>query len=178
MVYNEKAYKCARAFVNTHADILSLEIITSLSKVRFLFFKNKQFFLLLNNPCLKTDHLLNFFTLLFDTYKIPLLFNRLVLLLYKRKMLTDFAVICFYIEKFYKNKHNIVDFSVTSASVLSDDQKEKIKQFLTKKIRKNSMCSFSVDESLIAGICCQSETFLWQHSVRSQLDKVQKKLMQ
>ena len=77
-----------------------------------------------------------------------------------------------YIVLLYKEKNNVIDFSIKSSHFLDEKQKDIIKLFLDKNSGKKSMCTYVKDKNLIAGIRAQSIEYVWEYSIRKQLDSL------
>lgn len=78
--------------------------------------------------------------------------------------------VLFFIAQLYKERNNIVQFSVMSSHDLNEKQQEKINSFLAQSIGKHIVCKYLVKKSLIAGIALQSAEYRWEYSVRKQLN--------
>lgn len=106
---------------------------------------------------------------LLETVKLPECFHALVKLLGEHKRLRLIMPVLLATLALYQDRHGIMDVTVTSADVLQDAQKNIVQQFLAEKIDKKLQYTFQVEEDLIAGIRIQSNTLLWEYSVRKKL---------
>lgn len=69
----------------------------------------------------------------------------------------------------YQIAHHIMAFTITSSDELSQDERNKIEQFLARQTGDDIIYTYNRDTSLIAGLRAQSKTVLWEHSIRKQL---------
>ncbi len=77
----------------------------------------------------------------------------------------------------YKQRHNILFFSITSSHSLDEGELKLLKAFLVNKTGSDIIYEYNVDKSLIAGIRLQSETMIWEYSIRKQLNDVRLQLI-
>jgi F0F1-type ATP synthase delta subunit len=73
----------------------------------------------------------------------------------------------------YKERMNIVEFSVTSAHELDAKNSMAVKRFLAKITGKTIMCTYSINTSLIAGMRLKSVEHMWEYSVRKRIESLQ-----
>lgn len=71
----------------------------------------------------------------------------------------------------------IVNAQVTTASPLTPAQLEQIKAKLTEKMQKTVNITAIEDESLIGGICVKAGGFIFDNSVKKQLESMRTKLL-
>jgi ATP synthase F1 delta subunit len=69
----------------------------------------------------------------------------------------------------YRTANHIMSCTITSSHELSQDELNKVEQFLARQTGDDIIYTYSRDASLIAGLRVQSQTILWEHSVRKQL---------
>ena len=106
---------------------------------------------------------------LFEIVKLPGCFHQLALLLSVHKRLALIAPILTLALELYKEQHGVMDVHIESSSSLDEAQLKIIQEFLARKSAKAINYTHSVDTDLIAGIRLQSDTLLWEYSVRKKL---------
>jgi F0F1-type ATP synthase delta subunit len=104
-----------------------------------------------------------------DRYALPVGYDRLcdLLIAHKRSFLV--ASVLAAIVDYYWEYNQIERFVVTSASLLSDDQKQGCQDILMSLCKSKIYCTYTIDPGLIAGIRMQSPHFLWEHSINKQI---------
>ncbi len=169
MNYTVVAKKYAQAFISvfgkelTYADIVTIE-----SAQKFLSTHRRTlFFLQLSqfNAATKSsmiEDLLGYFSL-------PHQFLKLFLLLLQHNRSFYIPSVLFFVAQLYKERMNIVSFSVMSSHHLNEKQREQIKYFLGRSTGKSITCSYVIKKSLIAGIAMRSVDYMWEYSVSKQL---------
>lgn len=117
---------------------------------------------------------------LFSTIKqlgFPDYMHPLIKLLIDSKRLFLLSDICKFIGVYFRKKHNIVEFLITTPQPLSTIHKEKINQFLSAYTQGSIEATYALDQTLIAGVRMQSKTHIWEKSIAQQLRDVQLKSM-
>src|SRR5205085_6772033 len=97
-------------------------------------------------------------------FSLPQECTKLLLLLTAHNRSYLIPEVLFFIALLYKERVNVMDFSVKSAHPLNEKQKTRIKAFLDGSSGKNSMCTYVIDKKLIAGIRMQSVGYMWEYS--------------
>ena len=88
----------------------------------------------------------------------------------KRAGLFDFVLK--QITLLYKRRNKILSFTISTAHPLTQEAVESVKQFLERVTGCDIIYEYKIDKSLIAGMRLQSETLLWEHSVKKNLQCV------
>ena len=96
--------------------------------------------------------------------------DKLIDLLITDKRLMLMADILYEISHLYMQQHAIIDWTISSSDELSPEEKKSLEQFLVQKTAMQIVPTYIIDQTLIAGIRLQSDTFLWEYSVKSQLN--------
>ena len=78
---------------------------------------------------------------------------------------------------YFREKHNIFQFLITTPQPLSAIHKEKINQFLIAYTQGFIEATYALDQTLIAGVRMQSKRHIWEKSIAQQLRDVQLKGM-
>lgn len=105
-------------------------------------------------------------------YKLGAPFEKLVILLIKDKRSFLLGAVLFEVCRLYEKFNRIMTFDITSSHKLDQEVVDVLVQFLQHKTDSTIVHSTHVDPSLIAGIRMQSETLLWEHSIKQQLRNV------
>ncbi len=74
----------------------------------------------------------------------------------------------------YKERTGLHQFVVRSSHELTDELRIEVERFLARAAGQGSIYTYTVDNRLIAGIRMQSDTLLWENSVRKQLNTVRR----
>ena len=77
-----------------------------------------------------------------------------------------------YIVKIANQQNNIVKADFRFSHQLPDATKQSIERFFEKKLKKKIIYNYILDKSLIAGVRLNTDNYLWQYSIRQQLDKL------
>lgn len=73
----------------------------------------------------------------------------------------------------YKLRNKITSFVISSSHDLKAEELSEITQFLVRLTNHEIMSDYKIDKSLIAGIRLQSNTGIWEYSIRKQLAQMQ-----
>lgn len=118
-----------------------------------------------------------FIEMLCKTFNLPASIQRLLSILAQHYRLHLTSTIFLRIAKLYFRTHGIETVTIKSSIQLSPEQQHEILSFITKKIGKKMRPVFMIDTTLISGIRIQSDSFLWEYSVRKQLNAIPSLLM-
>ncbi len=77
----------------------------------------------------------------------------------------------------YKRKYNIERFDVATSHTITKNQKDKIIAFIKSRSDATLHTRFVIDPSLIVGVRIESNTFLWERSVKYRLRTVGDELL-
>ena len=166
------AQRYARAFFNifgkkiTRDDFYNILILQKFSQEnkRALFFLE----LVTINDTVKLKKLMD----ICDMVHLGSRFNPLLKLLVTDGRAFLFVDVMTQLSRIYKQSHNIFSFSITSSHPLDEKELALVKTFLVNKTGGDIIYKYNVDKSLIAGIRLQSETMIWEYSIRKQLNNV------
>jgi ATP synthase F1 delta subunit len=162
------AKKYAKAFLNSFSSITFADILKIETAQKFLQDHHRTLFFL-QLPQYSDAVRLSMIEDLVGYFSLPQECIKIFLLLITHNRSYLIPEFLFFIALLYKERINVMDFSVKSAHSLDEKQKIKIKAFLDARSGKNSMCSYVIDKKLIAGIRVQSVGYMWEYSVRKQL---------
>ena len=110
--------------------------------------------------------------MLIDHYKLPSFFEKLITLLVHDKRAPLMSRVLKELVALYRKKHTIVFFEITSSHGLTHEQLDNIEQFLARKTGCDIIYKYEVDTTLIAGLRLQSDAFVWEYSIRKQLENM------
>ena len=74
-------------------------------------------------------------------------------------------------------ENNLLEVTIRAAANLTEEGQQKLERFFKKLSKKTIIPNFKIDESLIAGVRMESELFLWEHSIKSQIASLSKAML-
>jgi F-type H+-transporting ATPase subunit delta len=116
--------------------------------------------------------------LLFKGFKTEKLFKKLMKLICNERRALLVPEMLRSIASLYREQHNIMLFSITTSHDVSDDDKKTINDFLAEKTGKTIGAEYAIDKTLIAGVRAQSDTLLWEQSIKKQLMAIRQSLVE
>ncbi len=167
------AHRYAIAFLNVYQHSLTVPVIKRLAElIKFLeSHKQSLFYVKVSSipEIIKRDVLGQ----LFEQFelKTPAFFALLTTLAQHKRLFLSLPIL-HKIYQDYEKRMNISEFVVATATQLNQDQITTIQKFLEKQIQQAVDLTVTLDRSLIAGIRIQSDTLLWEHSIRKQLKDI------
>jgi F-type H+-transporting ATPase subunit delta len=164
--------KYARAFIRTFPKACSLSSINKIKIALSFLKKHKQILLLLQLPQLDEERKKSMVADLISHFTLPEQLADIMLLLIQHNRSFYIPGVLAAIMQLYKEQTNSMEFSIRSAHPLNEKQIENIHNFLNKKLNKNILSTTVVDPSLIAGLRLQSNEYLWEYSVRKQIQEL------
>ena len=115
--------------------------------------------------------------LLLNRLALPDYMQSLVALLCAHKRMELLSDVLNKIVAQFFEQRNIVEFTITSSSELTQEQLQKLCAFLQKKSGKNIRYINKVDNRLIAGIRAQSASLFWEYSIAKKLREAQQMVL-
>lgn len=163
------ARKYARAFLNVVGTTISGDDITHIEHIISFLKDHKQALFFLKLSYITNEVKRDALHALFAQVPHKEAFHKLI-----RILLDDNRGYLIYpvleeLVDIYDQMHHITSFTITSSHILSHQDLEEIRHFLTARIGGDIVYTYHQDPSLIAGIRLQSNTLLWEHSIRKQL---------
>lgn len=113
------------------------------------------------------------FRVLCEAFSLPPSLLKLIDLLYAQKRLALLPAVLKFISVLYKEQQGFEECTISSSKPLDSMRLGVIKGFLEMLTGKKIISTHKVDPSLIAGIRAQSDTMLWEYSIRKQLNELQ-----
>lgn len=167
----------AVAFLNAFIDEISIDDFLVLRDLFVFWQDNRKALYQLSMPGLAFEKKMDAIDELLKRLSAPASLKELFALLIRQKRELLIPEVLENICVLYMRRKNILFFEISSAHQLSDDEVASVQQFLVRKTGKTVLYSCSIDKDLIAGIRCQGETLVWEHSVRKQLDDLRRQLI-
>jgi len=167
----------ALAFLNSFLDELSIDDFLKIRNVLSFWEEQKKILHFLDLPGFDNTKKCDLIEEILTQLSAPPPLKELMFLLVRHKRVAYIRDVLKKTCALYKQRKNVEFFSVSSAHELLADEVQSIKNFLEKKSGKQVLCDCTVDKNLIAGIRCQSESLMWEHSVRKQLDDLRRQLI-
>lgn len=109
-----------------------------------------------------------------ENFNLPKSLKNLILLLVKDNRAILLKDVLNSIADEYQERINGMVFNISSSHKLTSSTLDVLKNFLENKTNKKIMYTYNIDKELIAGIRMQSNTLMWEHSVRRQLENIKK----
>lgn len=167
------AQKYAKAFITVFPKACSLSDISKIKTALDFLKKHKQTLLFLQLPQFDAERKNSMVADLVTHFGLPQNLSTVILLLIEHNRSFYIPEVLASIIELYKEQTNSMEFTIKSSHHLDEKQIEGIKQFLSKKLDKNIISTAVVDPSLIAGLRLQSNEYLWEYSVRKQIQELQ-----
>lgn len=164
------AKKYANAFLNVFIDQLSSQTMQQVCLLGDFLVRNHLLLSFLQWPVLSGEVKIKALQDLVHQFSLGKPFERLIILLADQKRLYLIADVLKHICSLHAERRNILHFTIESSHDLTTDECLVIAQFLANITGASIIYDYKVDKNLIAGIRLQSNTHLWQYSIRTQLD--------
>ena len=130
----------------------------------------------INSPIIRTDKKINILHAVFKQHISDITLRYLTLILRKRREL-QIHIICDEFIKLYKAYKNIVTLEIFSASKLEDAIIESIKNKVKNYVHANIEVVESIKPQLIGGVSYKFNDYFVDSSIKTQLDRLKKELM-
>jgi F-type H+-transporting ATPase subunit delta len=113
---------------------------------------------------------------LFKDFATASLLHRLMRLLIEHKRSFLLPGVLLYIAEQYKHDCGMISFSIISSHAIDKEAEQKIVRFIKRHVNKHIIYALSIDPELIAGLRLQSNSLLWEYSLRKQLRALKREL--
>jgi F-type H+-transporting ATPase subunit delta len=166
--YYDLARKYAIAFVNVYDQKIPESLYDEIKNLASELYQRKNLLISLTVPGISYEtkyHALK--RLLPASY-----FNSLIQLLLQDNRIIILPEVLDYIAQEYYKRHTIIVCTITSSHVLDQSAVDAIVHFLTVQTESVIKYTLIIDHNLIAGIRVQSDQFVWEYSIRKQLQCV------
>ncbi len=167
----------AIAFLNSFIDEISFDDFLAIRRLQAFWEENKKAFYCLNLPGLTCDNKMKAIEELLKNCSAPTALKEIFALLIRHRREKLISSVLENVCSLYMERKGILFFEISSSHELTDDEIVTIQKFLADKTNKKIVYTCSINKDLIAGIRCQSEALVWEHSVRKQLDDVRRQFI-
>ncbi len=171
------AHRYAAAFITVCGPRIDFDNFLLIKGAAEYFKQHKKVMFFLSLPSLRAEQKKDILYSLFKKLNLPSCFDDLLNLLVNSKRAQLFGHVLEYIVSLYLEKHGIMEFDIESSSSLGADQLKALQQFLAQRTGKDIIYKYRENKNLIAGIRMQSDTYLWEYSVRKKLRTISLSLM-
>lgn len=172
------ARKYAQAFMAVAGDTFNEHEFRCSRELKRFLRKNRALLFHFGVPLVTKDIVEQALDLLYRDFKTcAALFKQLTRLLIKHHRIVILPDVLHHLGDLYKEQSNSMFFYVISSHDLDQHQIRACEEYVAGATGKKIVSEYFVDKELIAGIRLQSDTFLWEHSVRKQLQAVQQSLI-
>lgn len=165
-------HKYAYAFLTIFQAKLSLERCNQLERLYRFLEANPSCLSIILIPKLTHEEKKLLFNKLFTAFNLETILTPLAELLIQHNRIIYLHAIIKEIPHLYKKRIHVTDFTISSSHAIDQETAQTLKKFLEKKSQSTVTITHAVDTTLIAGIRMQAETFLWEYSIRQQLQKI------
>lgn len=169
------AKKYAAAFLNIYENQLSLDDYFALQQAVHFFDDNRQLLTYFKLPRILAEKK-EALRKIQEAFNLPKVMDTLMELLLDHQRLFLIKYVFEALLILFRERNNIMTFSIISSHTLEKNQLQSIKDFLEKKTRNTILYNKEVDKKLIAGIRLQSTTYLWEYSIEQQLREARQAL--
>ena len=161
--------KYAKAFMAIFPKAITLSDMGKIKTAQQFLQAHKQALLFLQLPQFSQERKKSMVADVISHFSLPEQLSALILLLIKHNRSFYIPDVLACINNLYKKQTQSMSFSFKSAQPMTEKQITTIKQFLSTLLNKNIIAEPSLDRSLIAGLRLQSDEYLWEYSVRKQV---------
>ncbi|MDO4647491.1 MAG: ATP synthase F1 subunit delta [Eubacteriales bacterium] len=168
-IYGGSLYDLAAEEQQTEA------ILEQMTEIRSVFRENPDYLRLLSEPSIPLEERRKLIEEAFGSGAHRYLVN-LLKLMCDRNILREFAGCCEEYTRRYRVDNHIAEAVVTSAVLLTDEQKKALKESLEKKSGKQISLICKVDPKVVAGLRVNLEGTSFDGTVRGRLEGISRKL--
>ncbi|MCX5922718.1 MAG: ATP synthase F1 subunit delta [Candidatus Dependentiae bacterium] len=159
----------ATAFLNVFGDSISYADMQNVCAASEFFYQHKNLLFFLTWPVIDTGLKVRALNEALQKFSLGKPFDRLIDLLatHKRTYLihATLKALC----ALYKQRNRIMDVAITSSNTLREQDLKALQEFLVNITGQSIIYTYKIDKNLIAGIRLQSDTVLWEYSIRKHL---------
>jgi ATP synthase F1 delta subunit len=166
------AKKYAQAFISVFPQGVLFADLGKLENAQKFLQTHKKTLFFLQLPQFTDEIRLSMVEDLIGYFSLPHHLSKIFLLLIEHDRSYFIPDVLYYIIQLYKERADIVDFSVISSHELSEKNRVLVKHFLAKLTGKTVMCAYTSNTALIAGMRLQSVEYMWEYSVREQIESL------
>ncbi len=150
------------------------EIYKQIDAVKFAFEDNPQLCKILDRPCSDKTERTAFIDRCFKDVNEYLL--NCIKVMSKRRVTVHFPEMADEFMKMYRKENGIEIVNVITATALNEEQTEKLKITLERKLGKKVVLSATVNPEILGGIVVRTETSQIDASIKTRLDDIEKQI--
>ncbi len=167
--YAPVARKYAAAFLSVAHGTFTYDDFMIIDERKELLLETRAILFYMTLPVIKPHVIDHVMDLLFGGCATAALLKKMTLLLLKHHRIVILPEVLHQIGDLYKKEQRLAQFTITSAQPLGAELQQKLLSYLERETGMKVVPEFGIDRSLIAGVRMQSDTVLWEHSIRKQL---------
>ena len=130
----------------------------------------------INNPSISTEEKQIVLCKLFQNSIMPIVYN-FIFALNLRKRINIISEIAIEFAKELEKIKNITHIDITSAIELSEERKVEIKSKISKKLEKEIVVDWGIDQDIIAGLVFKMDELIVDNSLRYKLDDISREII-
>jgi ATP synthase F1 delta subunit len=168
------ARKYAQAFLNLYMDSITPAMYTQLIDMQTFLDKHRDALIYFRLPHIAVEAKIRLLDELGEKFKPSEPVKKLFEILIRHNRAQLLPVVLSKICECYRRRKNIVLFDIESSHELDRQAMVTLENFLAHNTGKNIMSKQHINRDLIAGIRLKSTTFLWEYSIRKQMNELSK----
>lgn len=168
------ARKYAQAFLNLFIDSVTPEIYSNLIVLRAFLRSHRNAIIYFSLPHIATEAKIQLLDTLGEKLKPSEPVKKLFETLIRHNRAQILPEVLNKICEYYRARKNIVLFDIESSHVLDKQSVATLEKFLACNTGKNIVSTQHINQDLIAGLRLQSDTMLWEYSIRKQVHELTK----
>lgn len=171
------ADKYARAFYHIFPQVCTLEVSEKLFRLHQFFLSHKEAIFFLSLPQIDDAYKQRTIQALLRTVGLSDEYGTLYMLLISQRRVHLIADATLRLRHIILEKYKVLECTIASSVSLDIAVRAQLNSFFEREIGRAIKAHYVVDTSLIAGIALRSDTYVWEYSVRKQLDMVRNSLI-
>jgi ATP synthase F1 delta subunit len=166
------AKKYAQAFMHIFPKACAFNDLKKIAAAHQFLQTHKKILFFLQLPQFDPERRKSMVADLIDYFSLPHDCAAVIMLLIEHNRSFYIPAVLQWISRLYQHQEELLEFSIQSPQDMSDQQLSSIKKFLERLLHKKIIGIPSLDKSLIAGLRLQSSDYLWEYSVRKQINQL------
>ena len=163
------ARKYSKAFLNVYQDSITHEELEKLKKAQYFLATNKDFYIALRMPSICSKAKEQALNILADSFNLCAPLRKLMHVVLEHGQIENLNHILLAVYDEYERRKQIIHFMIKSSHQLSNDQQNALKLFMERLSPNYIHLQFCIDPSLIVGVRIESNSLLWERSIRKTL---------
>lgn len=169
------ARKYAQAYLNLFGDQLSEKDYQKLQTLSEFIEAHRQTVFFLGLQSIAAEDKEKIIFKLVDQYNLPISLKKLISALIKNNRAALIGKTLAQICELYRKNNRIMLFQISSSCPLEEKYLHVINKFLTDKTGLTIISKSEVKKDLIAGLRLQSNMYLWEYSIKKQINRLTQK---